>query len=971
MNSISYFEKRLNEHFARLSSDRENGPVFLIEHGLNSGEVSDLLKDVGAHGGAVGFQSEQWRSFRLCLGVALTEFGYRYLGAGTEFWGFAERGLGAEIGLSERPEITSVFRQLSQEFDIAVPLKDRWSEAFGHIAWPIRNAMVSREIHSPLARLIRQALREKGGFRLDANFLSSLKELAIGMSSRRLEAWLSDDQLAFSVIRALAVGSAKELSIEQTFMQRLDEDLRKNRDVRRLSLAVSARRQASTLSLKSLPRPLYQLLIKDDEPIGLAIRGPSLNDDEQTRISALTGSESFDAMVTFGGRSLPFRAFTSGEAIFLGRPRVLPTPDVAGFSDISDVISHVTSPSEHLLFLDTGSDGYQPQIKPGERVSQDAAFLELRLSEADPDDWGASVFSRKANTVEGAARLLSSGVVFAQKELTEFFGGSTFARSGAELSQIEGHAIYVRATERPVEIEAVSLGGALLFSSVLQAGIWKHLDVGDEPCALHLTSGRGNQVLELTYKTSPNFEPIGFTVSPSDLFLNDVAAGLGSLGLKAPMKLDGAKVRLRLTDAKGHSVISEVTVDTLPAVIGFSGDGVKAIREAAQRWSFAGTSAVLQVEIEGLSSYNCNLPIRPREWVFDEVSGLWTTSGGRSVGGLVFDPAAALLVPAGSSGPEPRDFELLLPDIDEDQRLSSGLFRMNTSEIKLSELSLSHTVRILKNRDSDEGGEGLIAAMEALVAWESCSSTSTVSNSVRKKIGATVKDGIVEALCGKNWLNSEQKLRFANDGFHRRLVHFSLERKLAAGSDNFDPIDDKQMDVLGNYLLLEFEQLFPIPSLIVTPDGGEWPELDDAVNSAWAKLAKDVKDTDGITIDGDCGVFSGEWQKAVKDSREAEYLRPLARQILPIPRSMGLLQFSYLETSFDDLIAELNGLHTDVLRVGRHISPEAIRALLSLFLRPTQVLDDPDWRSQIVRFSSDRFSARAVRYAAVRYSALH
>lgn len=965
------FEGRLREHFETLSKDRNEGQVFLIEHGLLPFEIAELMRAVGTRGSELGFRSEVWQSYRLSLGVILSEFGYLYRGTGTEFWGFAERSLGAEICLSERPEISKVFEQLSMDYAIATPLNDRWSEAFGHIAWPIRNALVSREIHSPLASLIRRTLRDKSSFMLNTGFVSILREVAAGLSSKRLEAWLSDEILALSVVRALVDDSVEGLEIEQTFMQRLDEDLRGNREVRRLTLAARAARQAHDQAPKKLPRPLYQLLMQKNEPVGLAIRGPSLGAGELALVEALTEGESSDAILSVAGRSIPFREFIAGGMIFLGRPRELPVPDVDGITDISETIESLVSPSDKLLFIDVESDGYQPQILSGSRLPADAAFFELRLADADPEDWGSALYGLRVNSSEGAAKLSANGITNAQKNIIEFFGGATLVQSEEELSQVEGHDVWIKAQVGSVDMEVRSSNGGILSTHALPQSKWVQVETAGAPCSLHVTDGHSKQVAKLAFRAVNSIEPLRIEVSPSQLTLNDVGAGLGSVDVRAPSRLDGATVLVSLTDAQGNYAQSEICVESLPAAIGFSLDAMNPIREAAQRWSCSGKTATIKVKVEGLASITRPLPARHLDWIFDETKRTWDSDDGRSVQSVVFHASGNPVLPIKENGNYEFAAELLLPDIEVDQRLNLGRFFVNSKQIHLTEIGAVTSLRIRKNTNSVEGADGLIAASEALVAWQSATATSLVSDGIMKRVGASIEDGIVEAICGRDWLSAEKKLDLVNCGFHESLVRYALERKLAVGSDNFDEISEIQMRELAKLLLVEFRKALPAASVLVFPEGEEWPALDDAVNSAWSKLASQLKEANGTIVDGDCIVLNGEWQKAVSDAQKADLMRPLARKILPITRSIGLLQLSYLEAGFDELISELNSRHVDVQRTGRHISPEALRALLSLFLRPSQVVENPNWRSLLARFASDRFSARAVRYAAIRYRAIH
>lgn len=211
MSQLREFEERLSEHFAEVSASRENGRTFLIEHGLEDEDLQALLFAIGERAGQFGFSRKLWDDFPFALCVALTEFGYSY--SGNDFWPRAERGLKAEIRIEDRAEITEQFRRLHARIGIALPLDDSWSEAFNHIAWPIRNAMVPRELHAPVARILRETLRHTQAVRLDAQFLGLVKSLAGGMNSRRLDAWLADETLALLAGNSGAGDDSKNVSL--------------------------------------------------------------------------------------------------------------------------------------------------------------------------------------------------------------------------------------------------------------------------------------------------------------------------------------------------------------------------------------------------------------------------------------------------------------------------------------------------------------------------------------------------------------------------------------------------------------------------------------------------------------------------------------------------------------------------------------------------------------------------------------
>lgn len=111
--------------------------------------------------------------------------------------------------------------------------------------------------------------------------------------------------------------------------------------------------------------------------------------------------------------------------------------------------------------------------------------------------------------------------------------------------------------------------------------------------------------------------------------------------------------------------------------------------------------------------------------------------------------------------------------------------------------------------------------------------------------------------------------------------------------------------------------------------------------------------------------------RLVDRAREAARLPELSELVLPAPRAECLERVPYESSHLDDLIAALVSCHVDVQsRSGRWLTPADLRALLYLFLAPERVMDDPEWRGRLLRFSADRFTARAVRYAALRYRAM-
>ena len=197
-----------------------------------------------------------------------------------------------------------------------------------------------------------------------------------------------------------------------------------------------------------------------------------------------------------------------------------------------------------------------------------------------------------------------------------------------------------------------------------------------------------------------------------------------------------------------------------------------------------------------------------------------------------------------------------------------------------------------------------------------------------------------------------------------------MKADLVCDATAFSPLDDDQKHELGGYLEDCFRRILPAPDLIVIPDGEMWPEMDDAVLAAWEMLSEKALSTGAAELEFDAGNADGSWQKLVARARDAARLSELSELVLPSQRAESLERVPYESSHLDDLIAALVSSHADVpSRSGRWITPADLRALLYLFIAPERVMDDPEWRGRLLRFSADRFTARAVRYAALRYRA--
>lgn len=966
MPQLNLLESGLENHFSRLADERSDEQVFLIEHGLDEDALQSIVFAVGERGGQMGFHRKLWNDFPLCLCVSLTEFGYRY--SGNEFWPMAERGLKAEIPIDEREEITAQFRSLHERYRIAKPLEDRWSDAFGHIAWPIRNAMVPLEIHGGLARVIREALRHTQNVRMDGAFLDLIRGLAEGMKSRRLDAWLADDALAMSIIRSLISGNGSSMSVHEEFLSRLETDLRANDEVRKLSLAIRAREALGKKGESTLPRGHLQLLLRDADPIGIAVRGPILGPIEKHALAVEVGVPLTSAVVTFGARSSTLNAFLDGETIFLGRPVTVPDADLTGIQEIPKRLALAVTPSSNLLFLDEGDDGYQPQIQGLSELEIGKCFYELRLNGTALGNWDEALYHFKVGTPEGDDRLKAYGLRVSDRQLVRFFGGMTLSQEGDFFFQTAGRILKMQAFDQKIELEAMEVENGRRLSLSIPTDHWVNFPATEGHWSFEFRLGDRTQTTNLQFRSTSPPEPVRIRLDPEDAGLSVVGAGEAGIEIATPAALHDLSAEIEIASSTGEVIRANIQIPNAPTVLSFGLDEFTILREAARLWAESGMAARMRVRVPGLGQREWLLSAAAKEWRFERVTSQFQGKDGARVGTLVSDPRSdpILIKPIEEI---PISYPVLVvPETNDDGRLANGVILMPEGPLRLRDFDLPKILEVGRLPIETDDKSGLIKAAEALITWRSANASSVVAEALRSSVTRLIEDSLVSALCGKEWLSAERRMRGRNGGFHRLLAIIACENKLAMSDEEFfSNLPPEYEDTLIGCLEASFKMALPSPEAIIQPETDDWEALDNAVNNAWEEMIDTIHADDSPELWSDANGKDRAWHNAVDAARDASKLPQFLKWLLPKKRSEALVAFDYEGSSFSDLVGELEASHQDVSRSGgRWITSADMRSLLLLYMSPLELTKDPDWRGRIARFGSERFAARAFRYAVLR-----
>lgn len=973
MNELISSENLLARIFSDLSRQRDGGNIYLIEHGLPRDSIEELQYLVRQRVERHQFNKQAWQNYPFSACVAITEVAYEYRGTGTDFWPMIETAINIEIPIPQRPVISDLFRECAKRVGTVRPFEDAWSSVFPHIAWPIRNAMVPREVHASLARLVRVFLNQTRSMSVNKSTLPGLRELARGFGSRRLEAWLQDDDLALSVIGHLVTGRAGDLSKETDFMQRLAADLRSESEVKRLERVIRARRHAQHQGLGRLPKATYELLLDDAEARGLAVRGPRLTPTEIEAVRSDLDLPLSHFTVTVGARSTTLERFLNGDAVFIGRPiREIPQPQVTGL-DAPEWLKAVVVPAQGLLFRDEGDDGYQTQLRPTDRVTAGISFYELLLEGLTPDEWGDGLYHFVSGTQEGDTVLARHGVHVEVEPPMDFFGGLTLHYDTTIVTQASGRPIQARG-RTAIGLIAERLDHPESTEFRLTDERWHQLPMTEGIWTLSPIENPKAPSVDLLFRDIEPPAPATLSLQPEGIGLSEMARGAGALHLMTPITLHDIDIDITLESSDGQSKTVHFRASTSPTTIAFDRPDFSEFRVAARLWAGGGMHARLRVHAASLDTRSWNLAVPEPEWKYDRRSGKWTRESQEPVESLVCDPVkscATFQLRSPSSTSRSSGYRLLRPSGSSDGTLQSCMVEEPEAGTILEGLPRAAADPIARHSETRDDTCGLTSGFEAFLSWSLASADTVVGEGLRSSACRCLEERLVAALCGDLWMKAEKSCRGLDESFHRRLVAEAMRLGLVCGTTAFSPLNEHDKIELAEFLEERFRRALPAPDLIVIPDGEMWPEMDDAVIDAWERLSEKAISTGSSELEFDAGNADGSWQKAVGRARDAARLPELTALLLPSERAFSLERVPYESSNFDDLIAALVSTHFDVQsRSGRWIVPADLRTLLHLFLAPERVMDDPEWKGRLLRFGSDRFTARAVRYAALRYRAM-
>lgn len=955
-----------SEKFLGLYRERAPFPVYAIEHGLGVDGLASLRTQVVSQLRAQpSLEAPWWLQNYLPLLIAATEVGYRYRGTGTDFWPVLTAELQVEDGDQFRRGLSRLFEMGHRDHHLEKPGRSPWEHHFPHIAWPIGNACVPRELHRHLAAALREAVRDGITAEQPDEFLTYLRDLAAGRASRRFESWLQRRDLAQEIIRRLLVPDRAGWLCEN-FLSRLDGDLKRDRHARRAISEARRKNAKSGMRIPAIPPARFVLELENMVPVALLVRGPTLSrQDREDVISVLRipwdtiragrdGSKMDLAQFLAGGDlALGDAMDMKDDVLFSGNNAIGRT---SGASKLFERLQPRTS--DFFLLQDNGRSA--EAIFPEDIVNHDATVIQILRSETSE-----RLQFRQLSANADKAILRRHGFVVASE--TPPFQVVGLPMSGVSQTFSSGFPVFAL-TRRDAVVP--KLDGTLLSSGFTAfAGEEWHVFFPGE--GNHNLVGDGeDESFEFSVVKPPDIDPATIRISPETPSLRDLENGTLSIAAAAPLPLEDLDLKLSLFLPAGEVIYARSRITRLPAVVGGNAPVINELRKALAEHASDPDDARLLVELKGFAPLEVWMRPSGKNLSYDYARGVWI--------GMPDDITWPALVATGSS-PFPKrntsensDVVLNLPEAPDYDALPVGFVTSNASTIHLGDI-VGGPIPVPKVR-REEAAKGAEAGSGDLVyaylAWKLSEPNSWVANFRRRAVELSLERGLVELFCGQEWAKIEGDLDLSILTPHGALYRATFRNGLLSGGDLPHLQEPGDQTFLRERLEERFGQLVSdLRNSIEVLDDNLAGDFDFALIDAFEDLRNDLKRRGRETFDEVDIYYSPEqWRSVLVEAADISLLQDFKRYILPETRWQRLINAWYDDVSDDSLVDLLVESHVDPSRRPgfKWIGRAEIRTMLQLWLSPNEVFRSENWRTTLAKGLSDRQTARAVRYVALR-----
>jgi hypothetical protein len=934
--------------------------------------------------------------------VAATEIGYVYHGTGTDFWPiFAERL--HEVSLADRAALSNLFRRWVAKLGLAQPAESPWNLAFCHIAWPVLHAILPIELHRPLARALRDV---RGHLDLSASntaLLAPIRNRAQLAGGGRLIGWLEDEHTAAAVIRQF-LQPIGEHGIAGSALKRIATDLTRDENAKAALREARKRQKALEAQPKQRPRrraeiePRYAPLVLRmvQQRLGLALKIPQMEQAARDSARSALDAMRWRAFLWGDGRPVPGRNIFSDFPLPL-QIDALPAPDVQLLHEVAalpiaqdakDFLGSLrVSTIAPLLFSDFADDGDALQRSSGRIADSGHCIVLVGAGPAAPggaDHLGrvAGLRAYRINVADPISQAWLAALGFTVQKTNRFaWIGDAETEQHRPIRRFQAGSFIAFELSTPggaCEVRLIAPDGkhsALTGPSSLLAGF-----TVTETGVYRLRYGAGEEQAFEVIAAQDDICLLTVDIDAGSGATADLADRQITLRFDSAAVLQEAEFALTLyCDGREVGRVHDVLPDT-PCRLGgdhavwdylLDSDTVERLLGARR--------AELRVAVTGLleASFDFEQVTAPFAWLRQADGHLTASDESGDLAVYAASPEHPLVLAGTDATATGNDVRLLRAG--HDHPLQAGGYCIGPRIWRASDASVARKpARLLRQfegtRDKAADGRSLV---DALIGWAAASVDHPVTQYRRGQIVRQLEGWMIEQLCGEAWAEQEAALAERRG---RSFVSAFLNACARLGIGYCDVNLSRAQRALLNRILARVIEARALPISLETsrePINEDLAiALDELFNDGYALLHEDIESVgDDCPFspddDIDVGEVSENWDRALRAAASEAALNALVDLLRPLDAG-DMLSIADFESMLPDDVVDL--LHDWIVKSrpahhARNWNRDLVESAYWLFAKPA-VAARLSWKAATERLLADRFSARAIRYAALRAGAM-
>lgn len=989
--SLSEIEHSIGATYQRCASERSGQPVFGLEHGLAPDEIARAKVELGrrlrSHSADLAISS-----FPLCLVACSSEVGYHYRGTGTDFWPKFEAEIGAEFDEAGRKTHTRAFEFAHESLGLKAPADTPWTRNFSHIAWPVTNAIASREVHRPLAMALRRTMAFAFADSSVEELVARLRIEARSRQNTRLIEWLEVTDVASALVARLLDIPPAEGAVDTISLDRIIADLEADPVAKQAVASASARRSAAR-PRRERPKFRFSAHLASDDAPSFSLRVPELDLRSLALLEEELGRSGGAVPLAPPGMELRLADLLPGRDLMMS-PQMLHavmSGEVRGFVDeerssavLMEQLSDLMPKASDPLFLVEETRGCSFVDWPIDRKIPRSRRIIVATSRKLPDIdslvllsdlGGLKLFEVNAANDDGRSFLASASLFIDQYPVFEFVGGIQIGEGVRGPVFARGMPVVLRRCGPDCDGEWSIRSGEAGTVSLSDAEIAVVLDGTKERDVLEVRTGAAKATSEIQFYEPGNATSLlAIRLEPSSPSVEDIERGRLSLVVDCP--LDLPSVTLQVSIHSGGRVIasSSGALSMIPATYAETSRVTDELsRKLADASPARSSRLCLEVALEGIWKHRQPLgwdPV-PVDWHRDGDSWRAVSETGELELSRSMIEAPLLRERHDETTATQDAFTVFVPD-KKGETIFQGAIADGPGKLELGMIEPGLPTVVSRTLAGSSGAAGFQETIEGYLLWSCARPTHSVASLVARRVAGAIETRIVRQLCGHAWAAAETRSQISGGSLHDILAAQALESGLIT-EEEIPAIPEALRRMFLTTLSAKIMAAWPI--LLQDPERIDFEHFADrmaeAAADAYEEFASNFEGPEAEEFENAYPYSDpASWRSAHRMAVDRISGNLMSRLILPTERGKQLQEWDYSQSSAK-LISLLAELHADLSPRGQRkwIDASILQDGFHLWIEPSELLKTDDWFGSISRFLQDRQTARAVRYAALRYRA--